>query len=254
MSLQPGALPHETVVSPRIVLGYDDVLSDDGTRLRAWTNDPHGAIDGPTVLLCNGLGTNQWAWPALLDPALRGAGRVVEPPGHLGLGPSRGPGPGRHRGVRRGRAVGDGPLRPRAGRGDGLVDRRQHRLRARRAAPRAGGRPVRGRRRPRRHLPDHARPVAPPARGGPAADGRDRPGAAGHRPGADPGRLPAAGGAARGRRCSATAASCSRSRTSSSPCAPSTSSSRPRWSGTSTSRCGPRSTPASPCRRSGCRR
>ena len=68
MSLQPGALPHETVGSPRIVLGYADVLSDDGTRLRAWTNDPHGAIDGPTVLLCNGLGTNQWAWPALLDP------------------------------------------------------------------------------------------------------------------------------------------------------------------------------------------
>ncbi len=69
MSLQPGALPHETVVSPRIVLGYDDVLSDDGTRLRAWTNDPHGTIDGPTVLLCNGLGVSQWAWPALLDPA-----------------------------------------------------------------------------------------------------------------------------------------------------------------------------------------
>jgi len=49
-------------------LGYVEVLSDDGTRLRAWTNDPAGSIDGPTVLLCNGLGTNPWAWPAFLDP------------------------------------------------------------------------------------------------------------------------------------------------------------------------------------------
>ena len=49
-------------------LAFTDVLSDDGTRLRAWTNDPDGSIDGPTVVLCNGLGTNPWAWPALLDP------------------------------------------------------------------------------------------------------------------------------------------------------------------------------------------
>ncbi|PVG81404.1 alpha/beta hydrolase [Nocardioides gansuensis] len=49
-------------------LAFTDVLSDDGTRLRAWTNDPLGLIDGPTVLLCNGLGTNPWAWPALLEP------------------------------------------------------------------------------------------------------------------------------------------------------------------------------------------
>lgn len=47
----------------------DDVLSDDGTHLRAWTNDAAGRIEGPTVLLCNGLGTNPWAWPAFLDPA-----------------------------------------------------------------------------------------------------------------------------------------------------------------------------------------
>lgn len=50
-------------------LAFHDVLSDDGTRLRAWTNDPDGTIAGPTVVLCNGLGTNAWAWPALLDPA-----------------------------------------------------------------------------------------------------------------------------------------------------------------------------------------
>jgi pimeloyl-ACP methyl ester carboxylesterase len=49
-------------------LGFSDLLSDDGTHLRAWTNDPAGVIDGPTVVLCNGLGTNAYAWPALLDP------------------------------------------------------------------------------------------------------------------------------------------------------------------------------------------
>lgn len=50
-------------------LAFHEVLSDDGTRLRAWTNDPDGTRPGPTVVLCNGLGTNAWAWPALLDPA-----------------------------------------------------------------------------------------------------------------------------------------------------------------------------------------
>lgn len=48
---------------------FHEVLSDDGTRLRAWTNDPDGTRPGPTVVLCNGLGTNPWTWPALLDPA-----------------------------------------------------------------------------------------------------------------------------------------------------------------------------------------
>jgi pimeloyl-ACP methyl ester carboxylesterase len=45
---------------------FYDVVSADGTRLEAWTNDPDCLIDGPTVLLCNGLGTAPWAWPALL--------------------------------------------------------------------------------------------------------------------------------------------------------------------------------------------
>ena len=49
-------------------IGFTDVLSDDGTRIRAWTNDLAGLITGPTVMLCNGLGTNAWAWPALLEP------------------------------------------------------------------------------------------------------------------------------------------------------------------------------------------
>lgn len=45
-------------------LRFYDVTSADGTALRAWTND----VDGPTVVLCNGLGTNAYAWPALLEP------------------------------------------------------------------------------------------------------------------------------------------------------------------------------------------
>ncbi|UDY24537.1 alpha/beta fold hydrolase [Nocardioides sp. Kera G14] len=48
-------------------IAYYDVLSDDGTVLRAWTNDPDGRIDGPTVVLCNGLATTAWSWPALLS-------------------------------------------------------------------------------------------------------------------------------------------------------------------------------------------
>jgi pimeloyl-ACP methyl ester carboxylesterase len=54
-------------VAPAPSIAYHDVLSDDGTRLTAWTNDPDGAIDGPTVVLCNGLGTGPWTWPAFLD-------------------------------------------------------------------------------------------------------------------------------------------------------------------------------------------
>lgn len=53
---------------PAATVTFSEVLSDDGTRLRAWTNDPDGVIDGPTVLLCNGLGTSAWTWPAFLDP------------------------------------------------------------------------------------------------------------------------------------------------------------------------------------------
>lgn len=60
------ASPAPTTAAPR--LAFHEVLSDDGTRLRAWTNDPDGVIDGPTVVLCNGLGTSAWAWPAFLAP------------------------------------------------------------------------------------------------------------------------------------------------------------------------------------------
>jgi pimeloyl-ACP methyl ester carboxylesterase len=51
-------------MSRRTPVRYYDVTSADGTRLRAWTND----AEGPTVLLCNGLGTSANAWPALLRP------------------------------------------------------------------------------------------------------------------------------------------------------------------------------------------
>jgi pimeloyl-ACP methyl ester carboxylesterase len=47
-----------------LALRFYPVTSADGTRLQAWTND----VAGPTVLLCNGLGTNPYAWPELLRP------------------------------------------------------------------------------------------------------------------------------------------------------------------------------------------
>ncbi|MGZ6884452.1 MAG: alpha/beta fold hydrolase [Nocardioidaceae bacterium] len=63
---------------------YYDVTSTDGTRLRAWTND----ADGPTLLLCNGLGTNPYAWPALLHPD---CGVRVVSWNHRGVGGSERP-------------------------------------------------------------------------------------------------------------------------------------------------------------------
>ncbi len=62
-------------------LRFYDVTSADGTRLRAWTND----AEGPTVLLCNGLGTNPYAWPALLR---RDCGVRVVSWNHRGVGGS----------------------------------------------------------------------------------------------------------------------------------------------------------------------
>ncbi len=48
----------------QLALRFYDVTSADGTRIQAWTND----AEGPTLLLCNGLGTSPYAWPALLRP------------------------------------------------------------------------------------------------------------------------------------------------------------------------------------------
>lgn len=72
---------------------FRDVLSDDGTYLRAWTNDPDGLIDGPTVVLCNGLGTNAYLWPWLLTPD---CGVRVVSWNHRGVGGSERPRDRRH--------------------------------------------------------------------------------------------------------------------------------------------------------------
>ncbi|RNL79924.1 alpha/beta fold hydrolase [Nocardioides marmorisolisilvae] len=75
-----------------LALRFYTVTAHDGTELQAWTND----VDGPTVLLCNGLGTNPYAWPALLDPDCgvrviswnhRGTGGSGRPedPSHVGI-------------------------------------------------------------------------------------------------------------------------------------------------------------------------
>jgi pimeloyl-ACP methyl ester carboxylesterase len=67
-----------------ISLRYYDVTSADGTVLRAWTND----APGTPVLLCNGLGTNPYAWPALLR---RDCGLRVVSWNHRGVGGSARP-------------------------------------------------------------------------------------------------------------------------------------------------------------------
>lgn len=81
---------------PAPTLAYHEVLSDDGTRLRAWTNDPDGTISGPTVVLCNGLGTSAWAWPAFLDPD---CGVRVVSWNHRGTGGSERPADPEHVGI-----------------------------------------------------------------------------------------------------------------------------------------------------------
>jgi pimeloyl-ACP methyl ester carboxylesterase len=65
-------------------LRFYDVTSADGTVLRAWTND----APGPSVLLCNGLGTNPYAWPALLR---HDCGVRVVSWNHRGVGGSQRP-------------------------------------------------------------------------------------------------------------------------------------------------------------------
>src|SRR3954447_11712102 len=87
----------QPIEPPSLVeLAFAEVRSDDGTRLRAWTNDPDGLIDGPTVLLCNGLGTSAWAWPAFLAP---GCGVRVVSWNHRGTGGSDRPSDPDHVGI-----------------------------------------------------------------------------------------------------------------------------------------------------------
>ncbi|WP_110206060.1 alpha/beta fold hydrolase [Nocardioides daejeonensis] len=75
---------------------FHDVVSADGTVLQAWTNDPDCLIDGPVVLLCNGLGTNAWTMPALLRPD---CGLRVISWNHRGVGGSERPADPDHVGV-----------------------------------------------------------------------------------------------------------------------------------------------------------
>lgn len=79
-----GSSSRATPRSPVESLRYYDVRSADDTLLQAWTND----ADGPTVLLCNGLGTNPHAWPALLTPD---CGVHVVSWNHRGVGGSERP-------------------------------------------------------------------------------------------------------------------------------------------------------------------
>jgi pimeloyl-ACP methyl ester carboxylesterase len=60
------------------------VKSADGTTLKVWTN----GAEGPTVLLCNGLGTGPRAWPALFR---RDCGVNVVSWYHRGVGGSERP-------------------------------------------------------------------------------------------------------------------------------------------------------------------
>jgi pimeloyl-ACP methyl ester carboxylesterase len=75
-----------------LALRFYSVTSADGTELQAWTND----VVGPTVLLCNGLGTNPYAWPALLDSE---CGVRVVSWNHRGTGGSARPAVASHVGI-----------------------------------------------------------------------------------------------------------------------------------------------------------
>jgi pimeloyl-ACP methyl ester carboxylesterase len=47
-----------------IVMGRFTFAGGDGTKIVGWRND----VDGPPVLICNGLGTPPVAWPAVIAP------------------------------------------------------------------------------------------------------------------------------------------------------------------------------------------
>ncbi|WP_229051287.1 alpha/beta fold hydrolase [Aeromicrobium sp. Leaf350] len=75
------------MIQPALVR-FHDVSSPDGTRLRAWSNGG----SGPAVLISNGLGTNPYAWPTLLQPD---NGMQVVGWNHRGIGGSERPESGR---------------------------------------------------------------------------------------------------------------------------------------------------------------
>lgn len=77
-----GAKPRKPLKQKKV--RFHKVRSADGTLIEAWSND----ADGPTVLLCNGLGTNPFAWPDLLEPD---CGLRVISWNHRGIGRSSRP-------------------------------------------------------------------------------------------------------------------------------------------------------------------
>lgn len=94
--VEPPVEPLQAVPPADEPVRWFDVEAHDGTVLKAWTNDVDGTMAKPTVLLCNGLGTNPWCWPALLDPDCgvrvvswmhRGTGGSERPddPTHVGI-------------------------------------------------------------------------------------------------------------------------------------------------------------------------
>ena len=92
MSSAAHTLHEAPTVDDGLALRFYTVTSDDGTELQAWTND----VVGPTVLLCNGLGTNPYSWPALLDPD---CGVHVISWNHRGTGGSQRPADTEHVGI-----------------------------------------------------------------------------------------------------------------------------------------------------------
>ena len=139
--------------------------------LQAWTND----VDGPTVLLCNGLGTNPYAGPRCSTPS---CGVRVISWNHRGTGGSERPADPEHVGIE---AFVEDAI---AVMDDAGIDACvlmgwsmgvNTMFEAGRRAPRAGDRPVRRRRGPRRHLLLDGRTDAHPAAAAQADRGQHRP-------------------------------------------------------------------------------
>lgn len=98
--MAPAALRVVPDRTPEADVRFYEVTSADGTRLQAWTNDVDGSMAAspttPVALLCNGLGTNPWTWPALLDPD---CGVRVISWYHRGVGGSERPAQSDHVGI-----------------------------------------------------------------------------------------------------------------------------------------------------------
>jgi pimeloyl-ACP methyl ester carboxylesterase len=92
MASAPAPLQVAPSADDGLALRYYSVTAYDGTELEAWTND----VDGPLVVLCNGLGTSAYCWPSLLDPE---CGVRVISWNHRGTGGSERPRDTEHVGI-----------------------------------------------------------------------------------------------------------------------------------------------------------